>query len=240
MRAICSFAVLLVICVIPATAEAASGSCVPRSGSIVEASGGAYIYSADSSDGYTEFFICSRKFGGRTMIADAEMDSFSNLSTRGRFAAFSHTYFNTGDSADSIEIEVVDLRRHRFSVGARVTDVTRKKLRVCDYPDTSEYCFFSQVGRLFVTSSGSVAFGATVIDEDAMPSESQECLNENKNCPEVPHYNAIYRLRFSADLKKVRRQSLDHVKGKELQTLRLAGSRMRWTGHGKPKSASIR
>lgn len=240
MRAFCSLVVLVAFSAIPGAADAASGSCAPRSGSIVAQSGGAVIYSDDSRDGFTQFFICSRKFAGRTEIADAEMDSFSNLTTRGRFAAFSHRYFNTGDSADSIEIEIVDLRRHRFSVGARSIDVTRKKLRVCDYPDTSEYCFFSQVGRLFVTSRGSVAFSATVIDEDAMPAESQECLQSDQNCPEVPHYNAIYRLQFSSDLKKFRRQSLDHVTGKELQTLRLAGPRMRWTGHGKPKSAAIR
>lgn len=228
------FALLLVLALNQGVANAAYGVCSPSPRSVIAHSGDTNIYRvATRSD--DRVFVCSTRFRGRTLVGGYdEMDTFAKLTTSGSFAAFTHTYFNYGDTADTLEVEVVNLRLHRYSLGAEVTDSTPKKLRVCDYPETSEFCYFSGIRRLLVTRSGSVAFGASLVDD------TPECPEDQVECPDTPRYNVIYRLEFNPSLRKVNRRALDHVRSKELSSLRLAGSRMRWTGHGDKRSASIR
>ncbi|MBJ7353561.1 MAG: hypothetical protein JHC98_01940 [Thermoleophilaceae bacterium] len=236
VRALAPVALLLAIFALPAAAEASYGNCDPGPSSIVARSGDAFIYqpARGSKGGYTTF-ICSRKFKGRTGVLDnGDQDSFEKLTVNGDFAAFSHTYFNSGDSANALAVEVVNLRTHRYSGGAGEHDSTPAPLRLCDFGGTSEFCYFSSVARVLLTRNGSVAFGATLEDDES------DCPEEQVTCGGGGAFNVIYRLEFNAGLKQIRKTALDHVKRKELATLKLSEGRMSWTGHGKRRSAPIR
>lgn len=223
-------AFVLTFALTPGIASAKHGICNPPHGSILARTGGTYIYKTRTAPD-ERIFACSRKFRGRTVVSYDSMDSFEDLTVRGSFLAFKHTAFLYSDGIDPTYIEVVNLRLHRDSDRAKVKVTTPTALQLCADNGGGETCSFDPRGPLHLTRRGSVAFVADVGEVN------EDCVDE---CVDPPDTHAIYRFQFSSDFKRHDIRVLDWVRNKEVSSLRLAGPRVRWTSHGKKKSAAIR
>lgn len=212
-------------------ADAAYGVCSPRRASIIAQTGNTYIYRSGREPD-ERIFACSKRFPGRTPIGYGGMDVYDNLVVKGSYLAFTHTEFLYTEGLDPTSVEAVNLRLHRHSEKAEQTDTTPLSLELCAINIGANNCLFSP-GELHLTRRGSIAFEA-----HAYP-RLEECPDEG-SCEAPPGKIGIYRFQFSANFKRQDLRVLDNIMSRDEGSLRVTGGRMRWTGNGQTRTASIR